>query len=316
MHLLKPAASISTSSDSIDLRRLPHNRTERNWRRPRSFPVMSRPLESAARLAISNSSRQYASALWRRRHPVLAARPPHDCLGFDAQQPWHPRGARRNFSVSSSARKEAAAPAQGAEAWKQGKRVLGSDDLFHPFSKSPVPEMRNRAAYIKQHAYCPHPDHKLTRLPSVVPKEGEETAKGGNLPPAHVHFECPDCGIPVYCSEGHWMEDYEDHLRICDTLREINEDDHDLRSGRVFPEFRFGDEQMPDAVVNLTNWDTYMYTRQFSAVNEERGMRHATRLLTYPVTVGSVLHELSPYDIKQGGRLTTEGLKSFSGRWP
>lgn len=275
---------------------------------------MSRPLESAARLAISRTSRQCSPALWRRRYPALAAKSPHDCLGSDAHHPWQPRGARRNLSTSPPALKEAAAPAQGAEAWKQGKRVLETDDLFHPFSKSPIPEMRTRAAYIKQHAYCPHPDHKLTRLPSVVPKEGEEALKGGNLPPAHVDFECPDCGIPVYCSEGHWMEDYEDHLKTCDTLRQINEDDHDLRSGRVFPEFRFGDEQMPDAVVNLTNWDTYLYTRQFSAVNEERGMRHATRLLTYPVTVGSVLHELSPYDIKQGGRLTTEGLKSFSGK--
>ena len=276
---------------------------------------MSRPLESAARLAISKAPRRYASALSRRRYPALAAaRSPHDCLGSDPKQPWQPQSARRAFSVSSSTRREAAAPAQGAEAWKQGKRVLQADDLFHPFSKSPIPEMRNRAAYIKQHAYCPHPDHKLTRLPTVVPKDGEEAAKEGHLPPAHVHFECPDCGIPVYCSEGHWMEDYENHLQICDTLKEINEDDHDLRSGRVFPEFRFGDEQMPESVVNLTNWDTYLYTRQFNAVDEERGMRHATRLLTYPVTIGSVLHELSPYDIKQGGRLTTEGLKSFSGK--
>lgn len=271
---------------------------------------MSRSLESAARLAISNTSRQYSTSLLRRRLPTLAARSPHQ-----PNQPWQPRSARRNFSVSPSARRDAAAPFEGADLWKPGQRVLKSDDLFHPFSKSPIPEMQKRAAYIKQHAYCPHPDHKLTRLPTVVPKEeAGEVAKEGNMPPAHVDFECPDCGIPVYCCEEHWMEDYEAHLEICDTLKAINEDDHDLRSGRVFPEFRFGDEQMPEAVVNLINWDNYMYSRQFAAVNDERGLRHATRLLTYPVTLGSVLHELSPYDVRQGGRLTVEGLKSFSGR--
>jgi splicing suppressor protein 51 len=31
------------------------------------------------------------------------------------------------------------------------------------------------------------------------------------------------------------------------------------------------------------------------------------------VTIGSVLHELSPYSIKKEGRLTVEGLKSLSG---
>lgn len=109
------------------------------------------------------------------------------------------------------------------------------------------------------------------------------------------------------------MDDYEAHLEICDTLREINEDEHDLRSGRVFPEFQFGAEQLPEAVVNLLNWDTFMYSRQYAAIHEERAMRHATRLLTYPVTIGSVLHELSPYNIRN--RVTAEGLKSFSGKF-
>ncbi|SPO01114.1 related to MSS51 protein [Cephalotrichum gorgonifer] len=276
---------------------------------------MSRPLESAARLAISKTPRQYSSAVRRWRHlapQALSARSPHH-PDSSSRQAWQSPSEYRSFSMSPASRREAtAAASDAAETWKQGKRVLQSDNLFHPFSESPIPEMRTRGAFIKQHAYCPHPDHKVTRLPTVVPKEGEEIARGGNSPPAHVNFECPDCGIPVYCCEEHWMEDYEEHLKICDTLKEINEDDHDLRSGRVFPEFKFGDEQMPDAVVNLTNWDTYLYSRQYDAVNEDRGMRHATRLLTYPVTIGSVLHELSPYDIRKGGRLTTEGLKSFS----
>ena len=191
---------------------------------------------------------------------------------------------------------------------------LAQDDLFHPFSTSPVPEFRRRAAFMRQHAFCPHPDHQQTKLPTIAPKPDDVEELSGSMPPAHVDFECPDCGLPVYCSEGHWMDDYEKHLEVCDTLRQINEDDHDLRSGRVFHEANLPDLQLDDAAVNMTNWDTFMYTREFDAVDSDRGMRQITRLLTYPITIGSVLHELSPYNMQAGGRLTAEGLKSFSGR--
>ncbi|KAI8634530.1 PXA domain-containing protein [Xylariaceae sp. FL1651] len=189
--------------------------------------------------------------------------------------------------------------------------VLRPDDLFHSFTNSPIPEIRRRSAFIRQHAYCPHPDHHATRIP-VEPDSPHVSPSSGNLTPAHVDFECPDCGIPVYCSEKHWAEDYEAHLQVCDTLRQINEDDHDLRSGRFFPEFEYAGPQMEEAVVNMTNWDTFLYTRQFEAINDDRSMRQVTRLLTYPLTIGSILHELSPYSIRSGGRLTPEGLKSLS----
>ncbi|KAI9889963.1 MAG: hypothetical protein M1814_004581 [Vezdaea aestivalis] len=191
--------------------------------------------------------------------------------------------------------------------------VLRPDNLLHSFSNSPSPEIRKRAAFIKQHGYCPHPSHQLTKIPpgsngldlNIIQQDR-------TLPPAHVRFECPDCRIPVYCSEDHWADDYEDHLEVCPVLQEINEDDHDLRSGRPFPEFLYPESQLEEAVVNLTNWDTFLYSRQFMALNEERSLRQATRLLTYPVTIASVLHELSPYNIRKGGRLTAEGLKSMS----
>lgn len=179
----------------------------------------------------------------------------------------------------------------------QPKQILAEDDLFHSFTNSPNPAIRQRAAFIRQHASCPHHDHQ----------------PGGSIAPAHVDFECPDCGIPVYCSKEHWADDYEAHLLICDTLRQINEDDHDLRSGRSFPEFDYAEPQMEDALVNMSSWDTFLYTRQFNAINDDRSMRQATRLLTYPITIGSILHELSPYNIKPGGRITPEGIKSFSG---
>jgi len=149
---------------------------------------------------------------------------------------------------------------------------------------------------MKQHALCQHHSH------------GPENAR-------HVDFECPDCGIPVACSELHWAEDYEEHLKICDTLRQINEDDHDLRSGRMFPEFQYAGMQMEEALINMKNWDTLLYTRNFNAINSDRSMRQATRLLTYPLTIASVLHELSPYVYKSGSRLTLEGLKSFTGMY-
>ncbi|KAK3333648.1 zinc-finger of mitochondrial splicing suppressor 51-domain-containing protein [Cercophora scortea] len=190
------------------------------------------------------------------------------------------------------------------------KAVLAPDDLFHSFTNSPIPEIRQRAAFIRQHGSCPHPAHRHGQLSESAP--GEEASETGNLPPAHVDFECPDCGIPVYCSKEHWADDYEAHLQICDTLRQINEDDHDLRSGRFFPEFEYAGPQMEEALINLTNWDTLLYTRSFQAINDDRSMRQATRLLTYPITIGSILHELSPYNIRPGGRLTMEGLKSFS----
>ncbi|TDZ36378.1 Protein MSS51 [Colletotrichum spinosum] len=214
----------------------------------------------------------------------------------------------RNFSSTTKNAQEAAA-AKPVDETPTPK--LKSDDLFHSFTNSPIPEIRRRAAFMRQHAYCPHPDHRATRVPTIAP-QGEETASSGHLAPAHVDFECPDCGIPVYCSKEHWMDNYEAHLEICDTLKEINEDDHDLRSGRAFPEFVMADDQMPEAVVNMTNWDTFMYSREFEAINDERSMRQVTKMLTYPITIGSVLHELSPYNIKQDGRLTNEGLKSLS----
>ena len=192
-------------------------------------------------------------------------------------------------------------------------RVLRPDQLFHSFSQSPISSIRQRAAYTKQNAYCPHPDHQRTRLPTSPLDPEARKSQSASRPPAHVHFECPDCGIPVYCSEQHWADDYENHLEICDTLRQINEDDHDLRSGRYFPEFNYPGPQIDEILVNMMSWDTYLYSREFEAINDERSMRQATRLLTYPLTVGSVLHELSPYSIQKGGRLTVEGLKSLTG---
>ncbi|KAE8146029.1 Oxysterol-binding protein-domain-containing protein [Aspergillus avenaceus] len=194
----------------------------------------------------------------------------------------------------------------------ESRALLKPDNLFHPFSRSPSPAIRQRAAFIKQAAFCPHPSHQQTRAP-VSPHDPESRkSQQSPSPPAHSHFECPDCGVPIYCSEGHWIDDFEAHLEVCETIRQINEDDHDLHSGRFFPEFSYPGLQDDNFVINMTNWDTFLYTREFDAINHDRSMRQVTRMLTYPLTIGSVLHELSPYSVRKGGRLTPEGLKSVS----
>jgi splicing suppressor protein 51 len=110
------------------------------------------------------------------------------------------------------------------------------------------------------------------------------------------------------------MDNYEEHLEICDTLRQINEDDHYIKSQRVFREGMLPIRQLDEAVVNMMSWDTYLYTREHDAVHSERAMRHVTRMLTYPVTIASILHELSPYRwAASGSRVTGEGIKSFAG---
>lgn len=96
------------------------------------------------------------------------------------------------------------------------------------------------------------------------------------------------------------MDDFEAHLKVCETIRQINEDDHDLVSGRFFPEFSYPGPQDDNFVVNMTNWDTFLYTREFEAIDNERSMRQVTRMLTYPTTIASVIHELSPYTVHKG----------------
>lgn len=140
---------------------------------------------------------------------------------------------------------------------------LGQNNLFHPFSESPIPEMRERDQITRENAYCPHPYHYKTRTPTSPddPESRKQDASDVGEPPAHVSFTCPDCGIATYCSEEHWADDYESHLEICETLRQINEDDHDLRSGRYFSEFEYPGPQLDEILVNLTSWDTALVRR-------------------------------------------------------
>ncbi|KAI0818517.1 zinc-finger of mitochondrial splicing suppressor 51-domain-containing protein [Irpex lacteus] len=177
--------------------------------------------------------------------------------------------------------------------------ILTEDNLFHPFSKSPFPAIRARGEAIRTLAPCPvcasHHD----------PLDGHTSSQ-----PQAVKFECPDCGWPTHCSEEHWQQDLE-HKKYCGRLREVNEDEHDLRSGRRLREFELPGEQDSEAAISFANWDLFWYTRGFPSMDTERSRRHASKLLTYPITIGSVLHQHSGLT-QSNQRLTPEGSRSLA----
>lgn len=122
---------------------------------------------------------------------------------------------------------------------KEQAPVLTQDNLFHPFSKSPFPAIRARGDAIQLLAPCP-----------VCASSHTSTHAHAQAQPRAVKFECPDCGWPSHCSHEHWAEDTE-HKKYCSRLREVNEDEHDLRSGRRMREFELPGESTDEC--NLTS---------------------------------------------------------------
>lgn len=100
--------------------------------------------------------------------------------------------------------------------------LLSQTDLFHPLSQSPFPALREKAARIKASSLCPTSFERY----------------GERLRP---EYECPDCGFPTHASRARWEEGRDEHMEYCGRLREVNEDEHDIRSGRQMREF----EDMP-----------------------------------------------------------------------
>jgi splicing suppressor protein 51 len=101
--------------------------------------------------------------------------------------------------------------------------ILAQDNLFHHLSLSPFEDMRNKGKRMETYALCP------------VSYEKHHETKA-------VKYECPDCGFPTHATEERWVEGKEEHhAEACPRLREVNEDDHDMRSGRRLTEF----ENMP-----------------------------------------------------------------------
>ena len=146
--------------------------------------------------------------------------------------PFHPYpyASARTF-LSWFKGKPKAAPGTSAQA--RDTPLLAQDDLFHPFSKSPIPAIRARGEAIRQLAPCP-----------VCASDHSALHAHTKAAPKAVKFECPDCGWPTHCSEAHWAADHE-HQKYCARLREVNEDEHDLRSGRRMREFELPGTSCP-----------------------------------------------------------------------
>ncbi|AMD22045.1 HGL295Wp [Eremothecium sinecaudum] len=162
------------------------------------------------------------------------------------------------------------------------------ENRFHPWDQSPSPDLRERAARIKALAKCP-----VTKKP--------------------IEYTCEYSGIPTHHSREAWEQDTEYHnSKLYELLRKVNIYEHDLRSGRPFPEFDFPQSQELDHLVNMTNWDLFFYTRGFYSMDTEFQLAAVTKMLSYPITIASVLHQYMPYSLNPKGPLTLEGLKSLS----
>ncbi|KAG0660082.1 translational activator for mitochondrial COX1 [Monosporozyma unispora] len=162
------------------------------------------------------------------------------------------------------------------------------ENRFHPWDQSPSEALRERAARIKALAHCP--------------------VTGKN-----IEYTCPISGIPTHHSREAWEKDkyYHDN-KIYDILKKVNIYEHDLRSGRPFPEFEFPQEQGFDRMVNMTNWDLFFYTRGFYSMDTEFQLAAVTKMLSYPITIGALLSQFSPYALNPKGPITLEGLKSLA----
>ncbi|KAK6461272.1 zinc-finger of mitochondrial splicing suppressor 51-domain-containing protein [Scheffersomyces coipomensis] len=159
---------------------------------------------------------------------------------------------------------------------------------LYNWDESPYQAIRTRAAYIRTKALCP-----VTKKP--------------------VNFVCPYSGIPTHHSEEAWRNDTEYHKKkTYELLKKVNLFEHDVRSGRVFDELTFPEEQTHEYTVNLSNWDTFFYTRDFPPMNTEFNLAAATKVLTYPISISSILYKFSPYGQVPRGPVTVEGLTSLA----
>ncbi|KAG6854919.1 hypothetical protein C0991_009742 [Blastosporella zonata] len=174
-----------------------------------------------------------------------------------------------------------------------------NENIFHKFSQSPHPALRARSGAIQQLAPCP-----------VCAASHDHILAHTKAQPRTVKFECPDCGWPTHCTEEHHQQD-EDHHKYCSRLREANEDEHDLRSGRRLREFELPGPQGYEEAVSFANWDVFWYTRGFPSMDTERSRRHASKLLSFPITIGSTIHQHSGLTLSNQ-RLTPEGSRSLA----
>ncbi|CAG7846628.1 Protein MSS51, mitochondrial AltName: Full=Mitochondrial splicing suppressor protein 51; Flags: Precursor [Serendipita indica DSM 11827] len=168
-------------------------------------------------------------------------------------------------------------------------RALRPDDddpeLFHLHSQSPNRDIRMRGERIKKLASCP----------VCLNVEGTRKTSSTNV-------QTVVGPLTVQASIGSKMKNMQNT---------VNEDDHDLRSGREMHEYAMPGPIPYGEVVSLSNWDIFYYTRGFPSVDTDRAGRHLSKLLTYPMTIAGVLHEYSSLTTRNQ-RLTPEGLRSLN----
>jgi splicing suppressor protein 51 len=69
-----------------------------------------------------------------------------------------------------------------------------------------------------------------------------------------------------------------------------------------------------EEAISFANWDVFWYTRGFPSMDSERSRRHASKLLTYPITIAGAVHQHSGLTLSNQ-RVTPEGSRSLAGNW-
>lgn len=133
--------------------------------------------------------------------------------------------------------------------------VVDEENTFFQLSSSPIPELRARAQRIK----------RICRCPICVSQANDSDAKvNGQLERKPLEFECSNCGYPTHCSKEHWEKDSE-HIKYCNKLREVNEDDHDLKGPREKTEYYLpGTHNVPSLSLLSLNFQSAIRIQELS----------------------------------------------------
>lgn len=129
-----------------------------------------------------------------------------------------------------------------------------------------------------------------------------------------VEFFDPVSGLPTHSSKEAYLKDtnYTESNRP-ELLKLAVAYENDSISKRDFPEYDLAQEQAQGQLISYNNWDSWFYTRQFNSMETQFHVAQASKFLTYPITIASILASNTPYFLtNKQGSITHEGLKSLS----
>lgn len=193
--------------------------------------------------------------------------------------------------------------------------------IFFSLDRSPHRDLQEYHREITQYSSCPvcirQKDYFIAEgspvaVDNTVASTGNPASDGdaayidkgkSRLRPEHT---CNDCGFPTHCSEDHLAADEVHKKEVCQMLRQWNEDEHDLRSGRKFWEMNFPGLQPKEALLNFSSWPYIFVSRKFpkQLYTSPIAQRHVSRLLTYPYTIASMLS--NPWVYQQSDKIVTD----------